>query len=106
MTGTSTVPAMIAIIVVIRIKKIINGFLKSGTTNPKAAKTAEELNIRRGLLFRRLVSRNVLIEPAPGRFYLHEENLEKYYRSRRMTLVAIFFVVGLFILADLVFTHF
>jgi len=103
MTGTPLIPAMIAILVVIRIKKLINQFKDSGTISADTAKTTEELNIRRSFLFRRLVRRNVFIEVAPDKFYLEENNLEEYYRNRRIRILTVFIILILLIMLDIYF---
>jgi len=103
MTGTPFVPAMVAIIIVIRIKKLINRFKDSGTTSIRAARSTEELNVRRSFIFRRLVKRNVLVEAVPGKFYLKEENLEGYYRDRRIRILVVVIILVLLVAADILF---
>jgi hypothetical protein len=97
MTSVFPIPTfvaiMIAIIVTVKFKRIISSFLDSGTTSPRSAKTVGELNIRRGMMFTRLLKRDVVIEPEPGRFYINEENLASYNQLRRKR---VFIVLGIF----------
>jgi hypothetical protein len=52
MTGTYTLLLLVAIILVIRNRKFINKFRDTNTTSAKTAKTLEELNVSKRLLFR------------------------------------------------------
>jgi hypothetical protein len=106
MTGTSFIPALIVILVLARIKKIINRFRDSGAVSPQTSRTPEELNIRRSILFNRLVKRKVLVEVTADRFYLHENNLEEYNRTRRMRVISIVIVLILLIMLDIYIMHF
>jgi hypothetical protein len=106
MTGTSFLPVLIVIIVVTRIRRIVNRFLETGTTSPKAARSLPELNMRHSLLFSRLVRRNVIIEVAPGRYYLDESNYADY-RQRRRSIALIILAVCIFLIAlDVIFFNF
>lgn len=105
MTGTSTIPVMVAIIVALRFKLFVRRFTDTGTTYPQVAKTPEELNIRRRMLFNRLLHRGVLIETSPGRFYLDENNLIEYKKVRRSWALIILGILILFILFDLLLVN-
>jgi hypothetical protein len=100
MTGTPFFPGIIAVILVIKIKKIIQRFLDTGTTSPPAAKTPEELNIRTSLLFQRLLRRKVLVETFAGRYYLDEEALQEYNNTRRKIMITVILVIALLIVFD------
>jgi hypothetical protein len=106
MTGISFVPVMVVLIIVIRTKKIINRFINSGTVTPGSAKTLYELNIRNSLILNKLVRRNVIVEISPERFYLHGDNLEKYYSARRTRILIIIGILILLILIDGFFLSF
>jgi len=106
MTGTSVIPAMIVIMVVIRTQKIINRFKNTRTINPETAKTLSELNIRRGFLFNRLLRRNVFMEITSDRFYLQENNLDEYFKARRMRMLSVVLILILIIFIDIYFLHF
>jgi hypothetical protein len=105
MTGTSTIPVMAAIIVALRFRLFVRRFIDTGTTNPQAAKTPEELNIRRRILFNRLLHRGVLIETSPGRFYLDEINLIEYKKVRRTWALIILGILIIIILLDLLLVN-
>jgi uncharacterized membrane-anchored protein len=100
MTGTSFIPIIVAVIVVIRFHRFISRFKDSGTTTPKTAKTLEELNLKRRLIFNRLLYRRVLIEISSERYYLNEENLIEYYKARRIRMIVISGILILIILID------
>lgn len=100
MTGTSTIPGMVAIIVALRFKFFVRRFTDTGTTNPQSAKTLEELNLRRRMFFNRLLNRGVLIETSPGRYYLDENNLIEYKKVRRTWALIILGILILIILFD------
>lgn len=106
MTGTSFIPAMIVAIIVVRTKKIINQFKQTGTTSPQNAKTIGELGIRGNLIFRKLVRRGVLKEAAPERFYLSEENLDDYLRTRRLRAFLVLAILLVLIIIDVLFLHY
>lgn len=106
MTGASFIPALIVIIVVARIRKIANRFIETGTTSPGTAKSPFELGIRHSLLFSRLIRRNVIIEVAPGRYYLNESNYQDYRQRRRSIALIIAAVLILLILLDVIYLNF
>lgn len=97
-------PIAIAIIVAIRVKRFINQFRNTGTTTPQTAKTLEELNLKRWVLFYRLLKQNVIIEIGTERYYLHEENLAEYSRTKRKTVLlfvaALILIMFLFAIAS------
>lgn len=70
-------------IVAARIKRDINRFVKAEAFSEKSARTTEELGVRKGFLFNRLVNQGVFIETSGHRYYLHLENLAAYQQSRR-----------------------
>jgi hypothetical protein len=102
-TGTSFIPALIVILVVRKTQQITDAYKTSGATDHETARTPGELGLRRGLLFKRLVRRNVLIEIAPGRYYLDETSLEIYFARRKTRMMAVVIVLIALIAADMVF---
>jgi hypothetical protein len=106
MTATYHIPVfvavMVAIIVAAKFKKLVNKFIDAGATTPKAAKTPEVLNIRPGLMFKRLMNRGVIIESGPERYYLNEENLVEYKKARRVRMMIILGALILLILLDVI----
>jgi hypothetical protein len=104
MTSTYHIPVfvavMVAIIVAAKFKKLVNKFIDAGVTTPKAAKTLEVLNIRPGLMFKRLMNRGVIIESGPERYYLNEENLVEYHQKRRFRILIFLGIIIILILLD------
>ncbi len=87
------IPVIIVVFILVKFRSIINQFKNSSTTDAFSAKSLEELNIRRGGIFNRLVNHGVLIQTEEGRYYLSEENLDKYNKKRRK--IALFSIVVL-----------
>ena len=83
------IPIFIPLIVAMNIRKYLNRFRNTGTTTPQASKTLEELKLRRSLIFKRLLQRNVIIEIGFERYYLHEENYKEYSRKKRIAVLII-----------------
>jgi hypothetical protein len=106
MTGTSFIPTLIAVIIVVRIRKYISRFSETGTTSPATAKTLEELNLKQRLIFYRLLRRKVIIESSPKRYYLHEENLISYNNTRRMIMLVVILIIATVILLDFLYLNF
>jgi hypothetical protein len=104
MTATYHIPifvaVMVAIIVAVKFKKLVNKFIDAGATTPKAAKTLEVLNIRPRLMFKRLLNRGVIIESGPERYYLNAENLVEHNKSRRVRMIIFIGFMIILILFD------
>lgn len=100
------IPVLIPLIVAVNVRKNINRFRNTGTTTPQASKTTEELNIRRSLIFHRLLWRKVIIEASPDRFYLNEENLAEYIKTKRFLVLTIFAILILILLLLSVYIKF
>lgn len=100
-TGISIIPTMAVIIAVVKHKKFINRFIDTGTVNPQSARSLEELDLRTGLIFRRLLNRKVLIEFGNGRYYLDEDNLAKYNKIRRIRFLVVIVALIILIIIDL-----
>ena len=106
MTPTYHIPTFIAVLAAVlvaaRFKKIVRTFIGSGTTSPKTSKTLYELNLRRGLIMKRLINRRVIIETSPERYYLHVENLAEYRKARRKRILIFIGILILLILIDII----
>lgn len=104
MTPTYHIPIFIAVfvfvIVAAKFKKLVNKFLDSGTTLPRTAKTLEVLNIKPGLMFKRLINKGVIIESGVERYYLNEENLAEYNKARRVRMIIFIGFLIILILFD------
>jgi hypothetical protein len=101
MTGTSFIPIIIVIIVVIRTRKLINRFRDICAINEENAKTLDELKMNRRLMFRKYLFYSVIIE-THGKYYLNEQNLKNYRTKKRMILIPILVILILiFIYMDI-----
>ena len=92
MTGTSSIPIIVAIIIVVKTRKLINRFRNSGAVNEKNAKTLEELKINRRLIFNKYLNRGIIIE-TNKKYFLNEQNLIDYRTTKRMILIPIVVVL-------------
>ena len=92
MTGISSLPIIIAIIIVVRTRKLINRFKNSGAINEKNAKTLEELKISRRFIFRKYLFHDVIIE-LNNKYYLNEQNLNDYRTKKRNILIPIVLII-------------
>ena len=92
MTGISSIPIIVAIIVVLRTRRLVNRFKNSGAMNEKNAKTLEELKISRRLIFRKYLFHDVVIEFS-NKYYLNEQNLKDYRNKKRIILIPIVLII-------------
>lgn len=106
MTGTSIIPSLVAVIIIAKINKFIQRFIATGTTSPNTAKTLEELKLDKRVAFRKMLKHKVIIETNPNRYYLSEENLEKYRNTRRTIMSVIIIILAILILIDALFLNF
>ena len=104
MTGTSLIPIIVVIVVVVRTGKFINKFRVSGAVNEKNAKTTEELGINKRFLFRKYLSLGIIIE-SNNKYYLNEQNLSNYRNRKRRILIPVLIIITVaLILLDISFT--
>ena len=96
MVPVSPAPAIIAM----KIRKIINQFEQRGAFTPDRAISLEEMGLSDSLIFRRLVSRGVIVEAWQNRYYLNQGNLADFY-ARRRKMVTI--VLGVIVLVAVVY---
>lgn len=92
MTGTSSIPIIVAIIVVVRTRLLVNRFKNSGAINEKHAKTLEELKLSRRIIFRKYLFHDVIIE-FNNKYYLNEQNLIDYRTKKRIILIPIVLII-------------
>ncbi len=76
-----------------RTKRDINRFIKAEAFTENSARTPEELGVRSGLLFNRLVNAGVFIGTSRNRYFLHRENLAVYQRNKRKRLLIILLII-------------
>jgi hypothetical protein len=79
MTPVYPFPAIVAI----KIRKIIGRFKQQGAVTPDTALPLEKIGVSKRLILRKLIRHNVIMEVAPDKYYLNEENLAVYNRNRR-----------------------
>ena len=104
MTGSSSLPIIIALIVLIKTRSLVNIFKNSGAINEKNAKTLDELKISRKIIFRKYLFHKVIIE-FNNKFYLNEQNLKDYRTKKRMILIPLALIIILgSIFLDITFT--
>jgi len=89
-----------AAVILIQMRKIINGFRAANATSPVTAIVPSEHGIRRSIIFNRLVRDGVLVPVNEERFYLDEEREVEVQKRRRKTAL---FLVALIIIGILVF---
>lgn len=101
MTGISLVPVFAAVIVAARRKRLIRQFIINKAVSEPEAKSVEALFIRPGFLFRRLVSRQIIVE-TNGKYYLDEQRLAAHQQWRRKVLLPMVLLMVLaFLLIDI-----
>ncbi len=104
MTGTSSIPIILVLIIIVRTKRLINKFKKLGAINEENAKTLDELKISRRLIFRKYLFHDIIIE-TNQKYYLDELNLKKYKAKKRMILIPLIVITLLvFIYLDIIFS--
>ena len=84
-----------------RERTVVRRFREAAATAPAAARTLDEMQMRRTAGLRRLRHRAVIREAAPERFYLDEEVWEAVGRSRRRVSIAVLCLIVFFIIAVL-----
>ena len=100
MTDTAIFPIIIVIIILTRIKRVINRFLNSGTISFQTAKTLEELKYYPGFILNHLIQQEVIIQARRNQYYLDEKNLKLYTKRIRLisitllSLILIFLIIG------------
>ena len=100
MTDTAIIPIILVILILSRIKRVINRFLNSGTISFQTAKTLEEIKYYPGFILNHLIQQEVIIEARANEYYLDEENLKLYTKRIRLisitllSLILIFLIIG------------
>ena len=94
-------PSILLLAVAFRVRAITKSFHEAGATSPATAMRLEELRVRgRGLAFRLLSRRGVLVPLPGGQFYLDSAAEERWRRRRRtvLPLVLAFVIVVMLVL--------
>ncbi|MBK9356915.1 MAG: hypothetical protein IPN08_05935 [Bacteroidales bacterium] len=87
-----------------RIRKNIQQFEKAEAWSDRSARKPEELGVRRGLIFQRLVNAGVFVETSGNRYFLHRENLNIYQNNRRKRAIIALIVIFAIIILSLLFS--
>lgn len=73
----------------VHINRMIQKFREKGALSAETARDLEELQVKRRLLFHRMVQRRIFIEAAPQKYYLNEPKLLIYNKKRRIMVITI-----------------
>jgi len=84
MSGATFAPAIVAA----ARRKMINRFRKAGAISADTAQTAQQIGLRRMILFHRLLRIGVIVA-VDDKYYLDEQRLAEYRLNRRIILVPI-----------------
>jgi len=77
--------------------RAIRAFRAAGATSPQSAKPFEEVGLKPTWVKRRLIARGVLLEAAPGAYYLDEERVTRF-AARRRTVAIVILVIGVLLI--------
>jgi hypothetical protein len=82
-----------AAVIVARQNKLIRRFREAGATAPEFAQLPEDLGCRNSWIFRRLITRGVIVETKPGRYYVDEIAADNFMRLRRAKALGMLAIV-------------
>jgi hypothetical protein len=99
-TGTSFIPVIIVIVIVVKNKQIFRKFKDADAVAPYSAKSLKELNLKSSIFFNRFLKRNIIIGNEDDRYYLNENNYFEYTRKRRQIMIIVLAILFLLILTD------
>jgi hypothetical protein len=85
-------------VVVMRQNRLMQRFRDAKATDPKSAITLADISCRDSWIFRRMVSRGVIIETGIGRYYMDEE-AARWFVKRRKRVMWIFIAVSILVFA-------
>lgn len=75
-------------VILMRQNRIIRRFVEVRAVSPDTAVPLEDIGCRRSWIFRRLITRGVIVETEDG-YYLDEAAAEKFIRSRNTRILII-----------------
>lgn len=93
-----------AAVILLKRSKYLRAFRDANATSPATAKTLAQIGVSDSFLFRRLVSRGVLVALPDGRYYLSEPDVQAS-NTRLWTIKFVVIAIGLLILAMMAFLH-
>jgi hypothetical protein len=91
--NTSFIPILVVLIIAIIQKKYVRKFLTTETTTPQTAKTLESLGLSSSYIFQRLLWRKVIIECGENLYYLDEDNLQSYKKSKIRVILILTLII-------------
>ena len=74
-------------------KDLVEHFRRLGALSAASARSAGDLGVERGPAWDRLISRGVVLEAAPGRYYFDEASWTAAQRTRRRGVFVLVLVV-------------
>jgi len=89
--------------IIAKARKIIRRFEDADATSPRKARTLEELNLRNGLIIRRLLRKEVIVEASPQRYYLNREHLLNYENSRKIRRNAVLVIIAVIVIFAMIY---
>jgi hypothetical protein len=92
--GAPAIAAMLRM----REQEVVDDFRTAGATSPDKAQSYQAIGLGDSLAIKRLRSRAVIREAAPGRFYLDEEVWAAVRRTRRRMATVFISVLALLLL--------
>ena len=86
--------------IVLKERKIVDAFRRSGVTSPAEARSLAELALYESWVVHRLMDRAILRQAEPGKYYLDEDAWQAFRRARGRFLtiaaaIILFIVLGL-----------
>jgi len=72
----------------------IDAHQRAGAVDPDNARAPRELDRRPGMTFHQLVKAGVLIQCAPGKYYLSEDAAEAFRAARRRKALYFFLILA------------
>lgn len=89
--------------IIAKTRRIIRRFENADATSPQNARTLEELNLHHGLIFRRLLRKEVIVEASPQRYYLNHEHLLNYENSRKIRMKAVLVIIAVIVIIAMIY---
>jgi len=89
--------------IIAKTRRIVRRFENADATSPKNARTLEELNLRHGLILRRLIRKEVIVEASPQRFYLNRGNLLNFEESRKIRMKAVLVIIAVIVIFAMIY---
>jgi len=96
-------PITLPLVIAAKIHKYFSRFENAGATSSETSKTLQSFGLDNSILFKRLLRKGIFIQATPGNYYVSRANYDKFRAKRR---VNIFLILGIIVLALLIFSYF